>query len=273
MARPQSVGNRMLYRIYEDYFMPSRLGHFERLLQRLLVANYEFLTVEQFARRVEEGKTLPKLLAVLRHDVDHDNRTARAMHELEAGMGIAASFYFRLCTIDVELMQRIAARGSEASYHFEEIATIAKRRTLRDAAAAYRHIDEAQELFRRNLSRLRAQTGLAMRVVASHGDFINRRLNVANHQLLTPALRRELNVLAEVYDDRLRCPVTTRVSDCQPPHFWQPTSPDDAIDRRSPCIYLLVHPKHWRVNVRTNVRASATRLWEGISYEVRKRIA
>ncbi len=273
MARTRSVGNRILYRVYEDCFMPSRLGHFERLLERLLVADYEFITIEHFAQLVEEGKPLPKLLAVLRHDVDHDSRTAQAMHELEARLGIVASFYFRYCTIDVELMQQIAAQGSEASYHFEELATVAKRRALLDADAVYRHVDEARELFRRNLSRLRAQTGLAMRVVASHGDFINRRLHVANHELLTPALRKELDILAEVYDDGLARPITTRVSDCQPPNYWQPTSPDDAIGRRSPCIYLLVHPKHWYANLRTNMRATATRLWEGFSYEVRRRVA
>jgi hypothetical protein len=249
--------------------MPSRLGEYERLLQHLLDANYEFITIEHFAQLVRKGEPLPELSVILRHDVDSDHQTVAAMHQIEAHLGLVASYYFRLCTADYELMQEIASQGSEASYHFEELATVAKRRALRNTAAAYHYLHEAQELFRDNLSQMRAKTGLAMRVVAAHGDFINRRLKIANHALLVPELRNELGIFAEAYDEDLARPITTRVSDCQPPQFWRPTSPDDAIESRCPCIYILVHPNHWRANVRTNLQATAVRVWEDVSYKIR----
>jgi hypothetical protein len=265
------IARRIWYRIYEDCLMPSRLDEYKRLLSKLLHGGYTFLTIEQLAASVRSGGAIPRLSVVLRHDVDHDKRTAAAMHRLERQMGIASSYYFRLNTFDPALMQEIAAFGGEASYHFEELATVVKRRVPRNPQEALNCLPEAQDLFRTNLSRLRQQSGLDMQVVASHGDFINRRFDMPNHLLLSTELRNELGITAEVYDPDLATPVTARVSDGPPPDFWRPVAPYGAIAQTSACIYLLVHPKHWQVNIRTNARAIATRLWEGASFQIRQR--
>jgi hypothetical protein len=68
---------------------------------------------------------------VHRHDIDSDLRTARKMFALEVKHGVQASYYFRLSTLDYGFMRDIEAAGGEASYHYEEVATYAKRHRLR----------------------------------------------------------------------------------------------------------------------------------------------
>lgn len=76
-----------------------------------------------------------------RHDIDTDVGGARAFFEIEKALGIRASYYFRLSTIDRDLMREINSYGSEVGYHYEELATHAKRYGLNTPAVARAHMD------------------------------------------------------------------------------------------------------------------------------------
>jgi hypothetical protein len=71
--------------------------------------------------------------ALLRHEIaiDSDLKTARAMFDLERKLDIRSSYYFRLSTGDIPFMRELEAEGSEAGYHYEEIATFAKCNGIR----------------------------------------------------------------------------------------------------------------------------------------------
>ena len=264
MMRARAAAHRM----YADFLMPSRLDAFERLLRAFVDAGYAVTSVEAFARRqIDAGPATNERTLILRHDVDTDPATARAMWQIEHRLGVAGSFYFRLSTLDRDLMAAIAEAGGNASYHYEEIATVAKRRRLRTRAEAEACLPEAQAEFGENLLRLRAQTGLPMEVVASHGDFVNRRLGMPNWLLLVDtAFRRSVGVVAEVYDQALMAPVTSRHADTLSPRFWVPASPLAALSHGDPVVYVLVHPRHWRAAPAENLRDDLRRVVEGIAY-------
>src|SRR6185369_13900595 len=138
---------------------------------------------------------------ILRHDIDTDPRTAGAMWALERERGIVSSYFFRLSTVDVHLMRTIAAAGGDAGYHFEELATIAKAARLRTAEEVRARLPEARDRFAVNLDRLRRQTGLPLRIAASHGDFVNRAVGVNNTEILDdPAFRESVGIELEAYD-------------------------------------------------------------------------
>ena len=137
---------------------------------------------------------------VLRHDIDTDVATATKLFVIEREMGVKASYYFRLSTVDLDFMQELNASGREASYHFEEIATVAKERRLRTRDQVLAHLPEIQERFLSNLTALRRNTGLPMHVVAAHGDFVNRRLGMPNEELFDERVRKEAAIDLEVYD-------------------------------------------------------------------------
>jgi acetyltransferase-like isoleucine patch superfamily enzyme len=256
--------------IYRDFVMPSRLGAFAALLEHALEAGYEPVSVEAYweriKRRAADGDAR---VLVLRHDIDTDPGTAARMWRLEQSLGIAGSYYFRLATLDSDLMQAIQSAGGHASYHYEEVASLAKRERIHDPEVALARLPEARAMFRRNLDRLRELTRLPMAVVASHGDFVNRKLGVANSVILEDrAFRTEMGVDLEVYDEAFMRHVTARHADGLPPEFWRSGDPTVAIDRGEPVVYLLVHPRNWHADRGVNLRDDARRLREGIRYAV-----
>jgi hypothetical protein len=260
-------------RVYVDFLMPSRLPAYRSMLEAALTAGYAIESIEQFWGRIVGGTLDPdSRYLILRHDVDTDPGTAAEMWRIERSLGVRGSFYFRLSTIDLRLIEAISADGGEVGYHYEELATIAKRRRLRSRDEVVDHVPEAQELFARHLTRLRDITGLPMRIVASHGDFINRRLHVDNLEILADAaFRRKVGVDLETYDDAFMKHVTARHADAFHPVYWKPGDPLVAIDRREPVIYVLVHPREWRTAWRVNARDDLRRVAEGARYAVPSR--
>lgn len=102
---------------------------------------------------------------VHRHDIDTDVGGARAFFEIEKALGIRASYYFRLSTIDRDLMREINSYGSEVGYHYEELATHAKRYGLNTPAAALAHMDAITAEFERNFRSLEQSLGFKIKSV------------------------------------------------------------------------------------------------------------
>jgi hypothetical protein len=189
------------------------------------------------------------------------------MWQIERDLGIAGSWFFRLSTLDAALMAGIASVGDEVGYHYEELATIAKERRLRTREEALAALPEARDRFRANLEGLRAATGLPLRIAASHGDFVNRRLGVPNWTLLADrSFRVEVGIDLEGYDDDLLARMPLRSTDTAPPRRWREEDPLVAIERGEPVVYVLMHPRHWRVARLENARDDIRRVWEGATY-------
>ena len=259
---------RLRDRIYADFLMPSRLGAYRGLLESALAADYEIVSVEHMWSIIAADSLDPaRCVFVLRHDIDTDPATAAAMWAIDRDLGVESSYFFRLSTLDPALMADIAAGGSQASYHYEELATVAKLRRLRSGSDAIAHLPEARDRFQRNLSRLREITGLPMRVVASHGDFVNRALKSPNWLILDdPAFRHQVDVELETYDEALLRHLPSRYTDVLHPEYWSPGDPTEAIHRREPTIQVLVHPRSWRAARATNARDDLRRLAEGLRF-------
>ena len=200
-----SLVGKIMNRVFADFVMPSRLHEYRGLLQGALDAGYVITSIEQFWRsKAGPGPTPSNPFLILRHDVDTDPGTARKMFLIERDLSVVSSYYFRLSTIDARLMSEILDHGGEASYHYEELATVAKRRRPRDTASALALVPEAQDLFAKDIEWFRSETGALAQIVASHGDFVNRRLGVPNWVLLgDPSFRASAGVELETYDNAL----------------------------------------------------------------------
>lgn len=258
--------SRLFNRLYADYLMPSRLGEYEALLAHARDAGYAQLSVRAFHRELAGPGGGPDKVLVHRHDIDSDVRTAKKMFALETRHGAKASYYFRLTTLDFGFMREIEAAGSEASYHYEEVADYAKRHRIHCAEEIRRRFPEIREQFIRNFSRITEHLGLRMVTVASHGDFANRRLQVINHELLRDAeLRRRCGIECESYDSELLRNFDLYISDREFPHYYVPLSPFEALGRYRR-ICFLTHPLQWETNWLETTRCNLRRLAEEIAW-------
>lgn len=176
----------ILNRINSDYFMPSRIDEYYLLLEEILNHGYTICSIEDFWHRIKGRliKTEEKYL-ILRHDIDTDVTTAKLLWEIEKSFGVQSSYYFRLTTFDdIDFIRMIAASGSEASYHYEELATVVKKKCLKTKRQVLQEMPCIRGLFEKNINLLRKRSGLPLNIVASHGDFINRKLGILNLSIL-----------------------------------------------------------------------------------------
>jgi len=257
-------------RVYADFFMPSQLDVFREFLKQLISCGYKMCSVEFLWARINGGQPrLHEKYVVLRHDIDTDVSTAKAMWQIEKDLGLKSSYYFRLSTVDIPFMKEIERSGGEASYHFEEIATVAKQKRLRTREAVSQQMPYIRETFKRNLNYLRAKSGLPMKIVAAHGDFVNQKLQIYNWELLKDDnFRKDVGVELEVYDEAFMSHVTSRHSEVLIPHVWKPEHPLKAAEAGSPIIHVLVHPGNWQANRQENLVCDIRRAWEGIRYSL-----
>jgi hypothetical protein len=256
----------ILDRIYSDYMMPSRLDEHERIVQAACSAGYTQTSLRDFSKSLKTRPAPADKIILHRHDVDTDVRTARRLFEIEKKYNVKSSYYFRLCTLDVDLMNEIEDYGSEASYHYEELATFAKKHNIKDPARLRERLPEIRDHFLRNFQVLERQLGRKMVTVASHGDFANRRLKLANTEILRcPALRRDCGIECEAYDEDVIGHFGVYISDRPPPQYYHPTSPLDAIRRHSR-VYLLTHPRQYATNWKENTKSNLVRFYEGLTW-------
>lgn len=251
----------LLNRIYGDYLMPSRLPRYTAILQAASAAGYRQMSVRDFLHRAADANTL-----VHRHDIDSDLRTAAKMFAIEARQGVRASYYFRLSTLDFGLMREIEAYGSEASYHFEEVADFAKRHHIKNADVLRSRFPAIRVQFRHNLERIEHALARKLVTVASHGDFANRRLNVINHEILDdPVFRARCGIACETYDDALLRQFDLYISDRPHPVYFHPMEPGAALGRYRR-ICLLTHPVQWETNWRESTRCNVRRLIQDLAW-------
>lgn len=254
----------MLGRFYCDYLMPSQLAAYEEAVREAKRSDYLQTSVRGYFDLVREGAGPLGKVLVHRHDIDTDLRTTRKLFDIEQRHGIRSSFYFRLSTLDFRLMREIEEYGSEASYHYEELASYAKRKRIRDAATLRSCMADIRADFAANFADVEARLGRKMRTVASHGDFVNRRLKVSNTEILDdPLLRQRCGIDCEAYDRALLDHIDIYIADRPAPQYYHPVSPIDAI-RGQRRICLVTHPRQVETNWKENTKDNLFRFYEGL---------
>jgi hypothetical protein len=158
--------------------MDFTLKQYEELLKAITQSGYCFLTFSDYLKSPKE-KSL-----ILRHDVDKNAENALMMAQLEAEMGVRATYYFRIKTVDVEIVKEIAVLGHEIGYHYE------------DLSHCKGNNEKAFDLFQQNLSFMRQYANI--QTVAMHGSPLSK---IDNRMLWKTHSYRELGLVGEPYFD------------------------------------------------------------------------
>ena len=161
-------------------FTPST---YHRLLTALKENGYTFITFEEYCNRAREEKCI-----ILRHDVDKKPVNSLALAEIEASLGIRATYYFRIVpeSNQPDFIRRIADLRHEIAYHYEDL-TICKGDT-----------EKAYESFQKNLAYF--STYYPVKTISMHGSpagkYDNR--DIWNHYDY-----RDFDIIGEPYFDFL----------------------------------------------------------------------
>ena len=253
-------------RIYSDYLMPSRLGEYEKIIKQLCNDGYEHVTFREYKKLLKIGLETNKKYFINRHDIDTDVATAKEFFKIEKKYNIKASYYFRLSTLDFDFMKEIEAYGSEASYHFEEIAQYAKDNHLKTKDAVITHMTQIKEQFILNFQMIEDNLGFKLHTVCSHGDFVNRKLKIVNNEITKDEkLRNELGIQCETYDKEIMNSFDIYVSDKPYPYFYSPKPLVEFIGNQN-IICMLSHPRQWRTAPIINTIDNLKRAYEGLKW-------
>ena len=199
-----------------------RADGYRGILVRALDAGYRLTPFREFELPAGGGDGRPVLL--LRHDLDHDLRSAERVGELEAELGVrstyfiqtASEFYNLLAHENRRIVRRLADLGHEIGLHYE----------------ARRYVGPEGE---RNLvSDLRLLEDLGGRRVVSAAQHIPIDDGVVN---LKPHIEHE------AYEPRfMTVPPMTYISDSL--MAWRQATPHELLERRA-SFQFLTHPETW----------------------------
>jgi hypothetical protein len=258
-------------RVRADYFAPDRYNDYRAMIVEAQRRGFRLMTLSGLHALLSAGATVPDRVFVHRHDIDTDVSGARTFFEIEQSLGVTATHFFRLSTFDAPLMREIHAYGSEVGYHYEEVATVAKRRGLTTRASVEATMGEIRQEFERNFNDMEQKLGFKLISAASHGDFANRRLAFFNFEIVQDAeLRRRLGLQYEAYDDILMNYFDTYISDSTADRSFKGGDPMDAMANRNR-ICLLSHPRHWRTSGVENTKDNVLRAVEEVRWRVAAR--
>lgn len=246
--------------------MPSRLKWHEGLVRLALNSGYLQISVRSFFNSLHDNEYDDTKIIVHRHDIDTDIRTAKKIFEIEKKHKITSSYYFRISTLDFDFMREIEEYGSEASYHYEEIADFSKKNRIRDVSIIHQRLPDIRNEFLKNFCLIEERLGKKITTVASHGDFANRCLKLPNQEILNDQkLREKCGIECEAYDQALLSKFDIYISDRPYPQYYHPISPLDTIGRYKK-ICLLTHPRQLETNWVENTKDNLIRFSEGLKW-------
>lgn len=227
----------ILNRLYNDYIMPNRYKEYEELLNEFKDNGYKFICVKDY----KELKNETQKYIIIRHDIDSDVKIARKMFEIEKKLGVKTTYYFRLKTANNQLIQDINQYGGEVGYHYEEIAQFCKDNKTVSKQFVIDNLNKIKEKFYQNVQLFEKENNIKLCSIASHGDFINRRIEIANKFIYEKDIQEKLGLI-EAYD--IEDLLDFRTADAMYPHFWK-IDPKDAIKENKKRILILVHTRWW----------------------------
>ncbi|MCK9309296.1 MAG: hypothetical protein M0P99_03385 [Candidatus Cloacimonetes bacterium] len=246
--------------MYNLLFVSSRWGEYASILRDAKDSGYSFLRLDEFVELVRNNQEIPKPFLILRHDIDTDSPSALRFCEIERELSVKATYFFRKRTWNVSVIKKVLASGHEIGYHFEELATYAKRHHLKSAKELQQHLIPMMNILEANLVNLPGN--ITINSLASHGDFANRKLNTTNSLIVqSPAFREKLGIVYEAYDKDITTAYQNHVSDRPYPLRFFPRHPSALIKKLESFLFL-THPRWWQRNAISNIIELVNRVKE-----------
>jgi hypothetical protein len=245
---------KLYYKFMNLFYTPNRFPEYREILTQAKNKGYVFYTLMEVSNLLKRDSLLVKKpFVILRHDIDTDINGALIFSGIEKELGIQASYFFRWKTWNDRIVQKLFGAGHEIGYHYEEIADYALLQRIFKPEKIRKQLPEVRHLFEHRLNTLRKNSNLKLAGIASHGDYLNRFLNIANFKLTEGAeFRVKMSIAYEAYDQELVGFYENHLSDRPFPEQYFPAHPLDFISSGKSFLFL-THPRWWRSNPTINI--------------------
>ena len=127
---------------------------------------------------------------------------------------------------------------------------------------------EIKKIFVKNFQDIENRGELKLQTIYSHGDFVNRALQIVNNEIIKDKdLRKQLDldIECETYDKDIMNSFDIYISDKPYPKFYTPKSIFEYIGKTR-VICMLSHPRQWRTNAFVNTFDNLKRIYEGLKW-------
>ena len=167
------------------------LSTYKYLLETALESRYLFYSFQEYC----EGKAQGKFI-IMRHDVDIKAYNSLVIARIEAGLGIRATYYFRVVPQSniPSIIKKIAALGHEIGYHYEDLSLFKG------------NPEKSIEHFERQLSYLRQF--YPVKTICMHGSPLSK---WDNRDLWKNYNYRDYGIIGEPYFDLLIKPMLDNI--------------------------------------------------------------
>lgn len=235
--------------ILKRVILNDRMKDYRSIVQYALSKGYIVCSLRDWI--INKNNYKDKKILILRHDIDLISPATEVMLQIEKENKVSASYYFRKCTLDYNLMRKIEASGGEASYHFETVSEFATKNNIIDRRELMRFefVKPCLEQLRNELVNIRNTTKLPCITIASHGAKRNVQVQTENHYITKgKEAHKFLGILLESYDDDFLESVSCYISDCTIENhggYRYGRNPIEAINDNENMILFLSHPNHW----------------------------
>jgi hypothetical protein len=245
----------------QTYFFNNRLDEYREILSSAIDRGYKIISLRDWVSA--EIRSTDKIL-VLRHDIDEHSDATEKMLNIEISLGARASYYFRHCTANSELITKIEAHGSEASLHYESIADYLIQNSdiaSKEEFLKREGLEKCTEILKCQLNIFRLLYNVEAVTIASHGHKINRNLGLPNN-LITEniAVYENLKIKLESYNEIFVNSLSAYISDCPieiNQGYRYGLSPLSALAQEKQVILFLTHPNHWSYTLLHRVKKIA----------------
>ena len=150
-------------------------------------------------------------------------------------------------------------------YHYEEIATYCKKNRNISVNFVNERLDDIKKNFIENVNFFEEENNIKIFSVASHGDFVNRKLGLTNCILMDNDIRKKTGINIEAYDEKIEGKIDFRSCDKMYPYFWI-KDPKEAIEKQCQKVLLLIHTRWWGRAPLSRLKEDFFRIIESIRY-------
>lgn len=254
---------KLLQRLLKDLIPSNHSKIYGKFIYDLCKNNYDIISLSEY-RKLSLYHVDSKIVG-LRHDVDiHNVKGNKMFFQIEKKFGAKASYYFREKTAlsHREFIKELLYNDFEVGYHYEEAADFAKSNKVRTREDLFKHKKEIQSNFVKNLENFRIQFNPKLVSIASHGDWINRKLGFSNNEFIDYELLIKTCLDFEVYDEKSFPINQYNMTDTK----INPNSWDYELIKNYKYFKVLTHERDWHTDPFCNTKENLVRLIETIRY-------